>query len=246
MPARNPVPPSSLPSFRLVRSRRKSVALVVEADGSLTVRAPLRLARKQIESLVAEKQAWVRQKQAEALTRQPAVHQYAAGEEFWLLGRRYPLRLSSQGNGLRFTGSEFVLSWGQAADVSRRDAMATPLRRDAIATLFTDWYRQQARQHLAERASLLAARHGFRFQRLGITSARTRWGSCSARGSLSFTWRLVMAPLEIIDYVVVHELCHLAHHNHGPEFWAAVAAILPDWAARRAWLKKNGGQFNLG
>jgi predicted metal-dependent hydrolase len=73
-----------------------------------------------------------------------------------------------------------------------------------------------------------------------ISSARTRWGSCSSRGSLSFTWRLVMAPVEVVDYVIVHELAHLRVHNHSPEFWKEVARLMPDYAQRKQWLKDNG------
>lgn len=103
------------------------------------------------------------------------------------------------------------------------------------------WYRAQARWHLTGRIDHFARQHGFVYNSLRINGARTRWGSCNAqRGSLNFTWRLVMAPPEIVDYVVVHELCHLKHPNHSPDFWAEVEGILPDYKQRRKWLKENG------
>ena len=112
------------------------------------------------------------------------------------------------------------------------------------AQLFEQWYRQQARTVFTERVELYAQKYGFEYAKIRISSARTRWGSCSSKGTLSFTWRLVMAPLEIVDYVVVHELSHLREHNHSKAFWAQVAAILPDYKSRRKWLKVNGTNFH--
>ncbi len=110
---------------------------------------------------------------------------------------------------------------------------------------FTAWYRAQARPLIEERARAFAARYGFNYKQLKITSARTRWGSCSSRGTLSFTWRLVMAPPECLDYVVVHELAHLRVANHSWTFWEEVGAILPDYKARRKWLRVNGRLLTL-
>jgi hypothetical protein len=86
--------------------------------------------------------------------------------------------------------------------------------------------------------------YNFHYQKIRLSSARTRWGSCSARGTLSFTWRLIMSPPEIIDYVVIHELAHTIHHNHSPQFWGLVGSILPDYAEKRKWLKHNSHLFH--
>ena len=107
------------------------------------------------------------------------------------------------------------------------------------------WYKAQARSLLSGRVDFFAGRHAIRVGKVRISSARTRWGSCSARGTLSFTWRLVMAPPEVIDYVVVHEMCHLKEMNHSGAFWARVEAILPDYKARRKWLKDHGAGLRL-
>ncbi len=85
--------------------------------------------------------------------------------------------------------------------------------------------------------SLLAARHGFSPSKVRISSARTRWGSCSTKGTISLTWRLVMLPMPLIEYVILHELTHLKHHNHNAQFWAALQTILPDYALRRKQLR---------
>ncbi len=118
-----------------------------------------------------------------------------------------------------------------------------PSRRPKSA--FQAWYKKQARAVLTERAGYFARKHGFEIGKIRITSARTRWGSCSTKKTLSFTWRLVMAPPEVVDYVVVHELCHLRELNHSRAFWAQVEAILPDYKGKRKWLKENGNLLVL-
>jgi len=100
-------------------------------------------------------------------------------------------------------------------------------------------------QVITERVQWYAAKHGLEYKQVKITSARTRWGSCNSRGTLSFSWRLVMAPVPVIDYVVVHELAHTVEKNHSKKFWAKVQIIMPDYQNRIEWLDKNGHLFNL-
>ena len=174
------------------------------------------------------------------IQRSPQPHRYLQGEQFWYLGKAYPLKLmAAPGVSLRFDGQQFVLArpTGSPPEAGRAA--------EAARASFVRWYQAAARKAIGARAEELASRHGLSYERLRITSARTRWGSCSSRRTLSFAWRLVMAPPEIVDYVVTHELAHLAHPNHAPAFWQAVAAMLPDFAPRRAWLKKNGMLFSL-
>jgi predicted metal-dependent hydrolase len=85
-----------------------------------------------------------------------------------------------------------------------------------------------------------ARQNGFQYSRVGITSARTRWGSCSAKGALNFSWRLIQAPMEAVDYVVIHELVHTVIHNHSRKFWTRLEQVLPDYRERRKWLRSNG------
>ncbi|MEJ5223394.1 MAG: SprT family zinc-dependent metalloprotease [Anaerolineales bacterium] len=217
-------------TFELIRSRRKTVSIIVHHTGQVVVRAPLRLSEKVIREFVEGKRAWITAKQAELARQQPSARQFAPGEMFLYLGQSYPLTVTSaQRPALRLT---------EAFELSRA---ALPRARQT----FERWYRAQAAKVISQRAALFAAQFGLRYQSIRISAARTRWGSCSSKGALSFTWRLVMAPLEIIDYVVVHELAHLVHHNHSPAFWAQVETMLLDYRARRAWLKKYGHTLTL-
>ncbi|HEY6030384.1 MAG TPA: M48 family metallopeptidase [Gaiellaceae bacterium] len=103
--------------------------------------------------------------------------------------------------------------------------------------------RRRAREAASELAEREAARLGVSFRRIRIADQRSRWGSCSSRGTLSFNWRLVLAPAEVLDYVVVHELCHLREPNHSRRFWALVEAARPGWRAQREWLRDYGPEL---
>ncbi len=248
--------------FTLIRSRRKTVALIVQSDGTLVVRAPLRAPLRQIEELVAQKADWVRQKQAYARAHAPAApHRFLPGEKFWFLGKEYTLevvdKLTTETQRHRDSKPVFSVpplapparagEWLSGLGLSTQtghfllERKAVPRAKEA----FTAWYRAQAHPLIEERVRAFAARYGFNYKQLKITSARTRWGSCSSRGTLSFTWRLAMAPPECIDYVVVHELAHLRVANHSPAFWREVGAILPDFKERRKWLRVTGRLLTL-
>jgi len=218
-------------SPKIIRSKRKTIALVVQPDGELLVRAPQRATRKQIDAMLTKHADWVAKKQAEVKARvgENPPRQFVDGESFFFLGKKYTLILVDiKKPNLRLQGN-FEL-----AKSAQGEAKA----------LFEKWYKAEARNVFNERVAYFAQKHGFDVKQVKLSSARTRWGSCSSKGYINLTWRLVMAPLEIIDYVVVHELCHLREANHSSAFWAQVGAIMPDYKKRRKWLKDNGSQFH--
>lgn len=210
--------------YKIIRSTRKTIAIIVKPDGQVQVRAPHRVSKARIQQFVDQKRAWIEDK----LARVPlaAAHAYAPGEQFYYLGKTYPLEVVKRNSpALTFTGDSFQLAQS-----------ALP----RAAQVFTAWYKQQAKQYLPMRAAVLAAHFQLTVVSVRITSARTRWGSCSAAGSMNLTWRLIMTPPESIDYVIVHELAHLIHKNHSKQFWAEVADMMPDYAQRAGWLKEHG------
>jgi len=217
----------SIPIDKLVRSRRKTVAILIERDGQLTVRAPLRLPTARIQEFVESHFDWITKTRARLRAASPPpAKRYAEGETFLYLGKAYPLILvPAHRPALTFDGAAFRLA-------------TSSLPR--AAEVFELWYKQQARQFLTGRVQALAGKHAFRYQKIRISSARTRWGSCSSRGTLSFTYRLVMAPEDVVDYVVMHELVHTRVRNHSKTFWNKVAELMPNYKVRLAWLKKNG------
>ncbi|MBI3151233.1 MAG: M48 family metallopeptidase [Chloroflexi bacterium] len=216
---------------KLIRSKRRTIALIVERDGSLTVRAPRRAGTAVIEAFIQEKQDWILRTREKilSLVERPK-REYLNGEMFLFLGNEYELRLvGSQRPALQF---ENGFSLGSAAQKKGE-------------RVFSQWYKEQAFAVLSERVRIFSAQYGFTPKQVKISSAKTRWGSCSPDGTLNFTWRLVMAPLDVVDYVVVHELAHLRVKDHSSRFWREVEKILPDYKERRKWLRVHGEKLNL-
>lgn len=216
---------------QIIRSKRKTLALIVKADGSLIVRAPLKTSEKAIREFIENQAQWIEKKQAEALATPPlSPRQYIPSETFLYLGSAYPL--------------EIVKGQKKPLLLEEKFKLAESVQGNA-KLIFERWYREQAKQILNERANLYAGQYGFQYKKIGISSARTRWGSCSPKGSLNFSWRLILAPMEVVDYVVVHELVHTVFHNHSRRFWKRVEKITPDYKERRKWLRKNGQELML-
>jgi hypothetical protein len=217
---------------RLVRSPRRTVGLKVTPDGRLEVRAPRRLPEAEVRRLVRSKAAWIRRTQEAARARhaeRPA-HRYATGETFPLLGE--PCRLEI------VEGREPRLEFDGGFRLTRS---GVPCGK----ALFEAWYRRRAAEAFAERAALWGGRMAVGPARLLLSGARTKWGSCDARGTVRLAWRLVMAPPAVLDYVVVHELAHLAVRGHARRFWDLVGAFDPDYRAHRRWLAERGHTLGL-
>lgn len=216
---------------KFTRSKRRTIALIVERDGTLTVRAPMRASQALIQQFIHEKADWITRtrEKLKSIVQTPA-RQYAEGETFIFLGSSFDLKLvKSQRPSLQFDNG-FTLS-------------QTAQKRGATA--FTRWYKVRAYEVVSERVAQYAHKYNFTPKQVKISSAKTRWGSCSPDGTLNFTWRLVMAPLDVIDYVVVHELAHLRVKDHSSKFWKLVLAIYPEYRKQRKWLRENGKKLNL-
>lgn len=216
---------------KLVRAKRRTIALIVERDGSLTVRAPRRATLKDIQGFIVKKTNWILRSREKLKAIVPLRKKdYVDGERFLFLGTEYELRLvPPQRPALKFDGG-FTLSTSA---------------RERGEQAFIKWYKTQAWAVFNERVRHYAAQHGFEPKQVKVNSAKTRWGSCTSNGTINFTWRLVMAPMEVIDYVVLHELAHLRIKNHSPRFWKLVESLCPDFKRHRKWLRDHGEKLNL-
>lgn len=217
---------------RIIRSKRKTVSLEVRRDGKLLVRAPHLFPRSQIDSFVRSKEGWIRKKQelVKIQSLEAPAKRYVNGEKFWYLGKIYTLEVvNGQGEPLVFKDKFYLAEKFQFTG----------------KLVFENWYKKKAAEKIISRVKSRAYQNGFTYTRVSITGAKTRWGSCGPKGSLNFTWRLVMAPLEVIDYVVVHELVHLKHRNHSKVYWDEVGKVMPEFTKYRKWLKMNGHLFTL-
>jgi len=218
---------------RLFRSKRRTLALIVHSDGSLEVRAPMRLSQAEIQAFVESKAAWIDRQRAklDSSVSCPLRNGYANGSHLWLLGQ--PLAI------------EYTQTPARSIQVlDRRILIPAGLQANAEAAL-ERWYRAEARRVIQQQVDIFSQRHGLVYNGIRISAARSRWGSCGANNWLNFPYRLVMAPLVVIDYVVVHELVHTLERNHSRAFWSKVATILPEYRLACRWLKLNGRWLDL-
>lgn len=229
-------------AYRVRRSaRRRTVTLTVDPERGLVVHCPWRLAAGRLEAILREKTRWILAKtaQAEQQRRRRASLACAPGAALPFQGAWYPLHVTANGRRRTLDVHAGTLRLAlPARTLARLEAAGLPdaaLREQVLAG-----YREAARTHLTARVAHFAPQLGVRPRALRIKNARRRWGSASAAGGLNFNWRLILAPPAVLDYVVVHELCHLLELNHSPRFWARVAAVLPGHRACQAWLREHG------
>ncbi|MCX8111387.1 MAG: M48 family metallopeptidase [Syntrophorhabdaceae bacterium] len=223
--------------YRLIRSRKrkKTLSLKIDREGEVIIQAPYKTPLKEIDGFFREKIVWVEKKLAEHRAHKAKTNKirgFEDGEGFFYLGYSYPL-LFKDGkgfNGVRLVNGNFII---------HRDF------RDNAERFFVEWYKKTARELFQERADYYSKTLKLYPSGIKITSGLYRYGSCSGRDSISLSWRLIMAPLQIIDYVIVHELCHIKEKNHSYRFWNLMESIIPDYKERKKWLKDNRHLFIL-
>lgn len=212
--------------YRIRRSpRARRVRVTVDGDGSVTVTLPRKAPERAAKEAVVELAPWIARRRR-VLARAAAELARPAGTVPYL---GTALTLQPQ------PGRERVHRRGDVLLVPERDQEAALER----------FYRRSARVEIARRLDAATARAGTRYTRLTIRGQRTRWASCSSDGAMSFNWRLLLAPEEILDYVVEHEVCHIEVMDHSPRFWALLESRVPDWHAHASWLRRYGSALTL-
>ncbi len=201
--------------------RARRVRVTVDIERGVEVVLPRRAAHRDAAAAVRELRPWIERRLAESGRQREAIA--ARGQTLPFLG--LTLRLEPQ------PGRERVARNGDTLLVPDGPARAAAIER---------WYRRQARDQFAPRVQQACAALGVRCTRITIRGQRTRWGSCSRSGALSFNWRLLLAPEPVVDYVVWHEVCHLLAHDHSARFWELVAVHCPDHRRQIEWLRRHG------
>lgn len=212
--------------MHIIYSKRRTLSIEIDKNAHIIIRAPLRTSQKNIAKLLQEKKAWIARTCERMQTKYRAIKpkQYINGENFFYLGKNYPLNITSV--------KEHPLHLTNCFELSKA-------HQNNAKYHFECWYKKQAKKVITERADYYALKSGLCYSSLRITSAKKRWGSCSGNNALSFTWRLIMTPLSSIDYVIAHELAHIIHKNHSKKFWNKVADIFPDYRSAQRWLYDN-------
>ncbi|MEZ9628567.1 M48 family metallopeptidase [Vibrio breoganii] len=211
-------------------SRRKTASIKVD-EGEVIIVVPKLLEREKIDKLITSKHQWIIEKIAQYQTTSPAtMREYVSGEALPYLGRNYRLKV--------LTGdlAPTKLINGRITVTVPEPSTQTHYIRRAL----TNWYKRQADKKIREKVRRYESLVGVETGVVRTKEFKSRWGSCTPYGDLEFNWVIVMAPNRVVDYVVVHELCHLIHHDHSPQFWKEVERVMPDYQEHKEWLKANG------
>ncbi len=226
--------------YILKRTSRKSIGIAIDKTGVVTVSAPNRVTEASINEILIKKSPWITDKLTKIKEQYSEIvssRSFINGETLPYLGKLIKIEIREDKQLkkpiVRLSDDSFVVYCDGKVDAEK------------IKDSFKLWYLEQFQKILKERVHLYSQRLGVKPGRITIREQKTRWGSCSSKGNLNFNWRLVMASPEVLDYVVIHELCHMKHMNHSNNFWALVQNICPRYKEYRKWLKDNGIKLSI-
>ena len=208
-------------------SNRKTLNITVERDRKIIVRAPENLSLEKIESIVESKKQWLREKlnHAQKYPAIPETKEFISGETLMYLGKNYQLLVVDEA----IEGIEF----NQRFRISKAN-------QTKANELFKKWYLKQALNKIEPLAKDYAKSLGVEYNGCKTSEMKYRWGSCTPNNNIIFNWRIIKAPMFVVNYLVAHELVHLIESNHTPEFWNIVSIQVPAYQKAKDWLKKNG------
>lgn len=220
------------------QEKSKDVAISVGLGEGIRVSAPIGIELTQLDKILYKKAPWIIKKKAalEEIEVPAAPKEFISGEKFSYLGRNYRLKVHRYYNikntTLNFKQGRFI------AEVPA--SMADSEKETNLKLSFKDWYTLHGSKKVEERLQIYCPKMQLEPSDVVIKEQQKRWGTCTSDGTIYLNWRIMMAPMQIIDYVLVHELAHLKHQNHSPEYWRFVRSILPDYEHRKEWLRING------
>lgn len=229
---------SSITFQPIYSSRRKTVEIAVEAPGNVIVSAPDGRTDEELIAVVSRKAEWITKQLylMKAIRFQPVVRELVNGESLLYLGRNYRLDLRLDES---LKQPSIILDHGIFK-------IRTPsLVHEYLKPKLISWYRKKAMAKILARIEYYAPKLGVKEPEVRIKDQKKRWGSCTSSGILIFNWRCVLAPSPVLDYIVVHELCHLLENSHSKRFWSLLKAILPEYEMRKQWLMENGVKLDL-
>lgn len=213
----------------IIRQRRKTISLHINPDATLTVKAPYLIPKFFIDRFIKEKQDWITSKLHQMSVRPKAIQRtFVDGEPFLFLGKKYLLKIVHN------------------STIELKDFLYFPFKNvPSIKKRIIDWYKHHALATVSLRVKLFSKSMNVEYENISISNGKGRWGACTGTNDLSFNWRLIMAPMAVIDYVVIHELAHIKEHNHSKKFWAIVQKYCPDYRIKIRWLKRNGNALDI-
>lgn len=226
--------------YILTRSSRKTVGIAIEKNGLVKVTSPIRVSETYINELLQKKSSWILKKLSDIETRASKANKakvFEEGEFYSYLGKEYKLKLVKNSDlkkpTVRLENENLIIT------------LPNNFEAEKIKDILKLWYVKQFKHVIEDRIKYYSSIIGVFPQKITIREQKTRWGSCSAKGNINLNWKLIMAPLEVLEYVVIHELCHMKEMNHSKKFWNLVENIFPQHKKYRAWLKDNGDNLGI-
>ena len=215
------------------RSKRKTASIYIERDGSLSVLVPEKTTEQEVDDILKANEYKIHKYQAkrELLNEKATKREPVNGQSFLYLGRNYYLQYSVESKEIEFKGRYFYAPEGSTARLSG---------------LFKEFYRQRGYKFITPRVNKYAETMGLKIEEISIQELKTRWASCSdKKPKINFHWKVMMAPASVIDYLIVHELCHFKHKRHNADFWNLVDKYYPDYQKQISWLKEYGATLEI-
>ena len=211
---------------QIIRSKRKTLSLSINENADLVVRAPHRASYDEIQKFISEKSAWIDNKQRLIKAQlEDNLNQHSSNKCLYL-GSLYPLKIDNNSiEPISFNGQMFTI---------------TNVNKERISLSLKSWYKKRFIEVALPRLSYFSDKHKLKVNQVRVKEQKTLWGSCSSKNNINLNYLLIMAPMKVIDYVIVHELVHTIHKNHSAKFWQKVETIMPNYKDARNWLKDNG------
>jgi predicted metal-dependent hydrolase len=221
-------------SVQVIHSSRRKTALLTVEDGHVQIIVPSTVSDERVKQIIHKRAAWIRQKlYLNSLVKTSKPKEFVNGESFPYLGKNYRLKF------VRASESKLCMKNGfLEVTIPRSGSIAK--HQSKAKELLVEWYQSHAEEKFLTKANRIMKQLGVTPTKISVRDFKSRWGSCSVRGDISFNWRVIMAPNRVIDYVVVHELAHLVAHDHSDKFWKTIRKMIPDYASDKEWLKIHG------
>lgn len=220
--------------YKLKYSRRKTIGIRLSPEEGIVVTAPFGCADHEIERVLEKKRAWIEKNLKEMEAHRALTKKKAKGQQILYLGKVYDIKISYsslKSSEVRLSAQHLGVRLYVLCQVNQEK------RQQALEKALQVWYRERAEELLSERTKLYGNSMGLSYNNITIKDIKTRWGSCSSKKNINYNVRLMLMPIDIIDYIVVHELCHLVYLNHSKEYWQLVEKHMPDYKEREKKLK---------
>ena len=220
----------------ITRTKRKKTISILIKDGNVEVKAPFNLKKNEIDAFTLKKEKWIKNKiLLQKKIKQLPKKKFIDGEVFKFLGKDLILKINISDAKKIYIKNNYI-----CLDLKSN----TKNNKEKIKKELELFYRSFSEKILKEKTFIEAKKMNLKLEKIKVRSYKNRWGSCSSNGDISYNWKLIMAPEKIINYVIIHELCHLIHFNHSRNYWKEVSKKLPNYRKSKEWLKSNQYLFN--